>query len=93
MSKQQELEARLQDVLTVLQSVTPPFVPAGAEAMTVIIELPRYQGLPHHQAAGVEAWRAAFPDTAAPQQRCPGRAAPREDAWVRRRQTAGPPRR
>jgi hypothetical protein len=33
-SKQQELDARLQNVLTVIQSVTPPSLPADAEVMT-----------------------------------------------------------
>ena len=53
MSKQQELEARLQDVLTVIQSVTPPFVPADAEAMTVVIEWPPGDpGAPPHRHPG-----------------------------------------
>ena len=35
MSKQQEIDARLKDVMTVIQSVTPPFLPADAEVMTL----------------------------------------------------------
>ena len=53
MSKQQELEARLQDVLTVIQSVTPPFLPADAEVMTVVIEWPPGDpGAPPHRHPG-----------------------------------------
>jgi quercetin dioxygenase-like cupin family protein len=53
MSKQQELDARLQNVLTVIQSVTPPFLPADAEVMTVIIEWPPGDpGAPPHRHPG-----------------------------------------
>lgn len=53
MSKQQELEARLQDVLTVIQSVTPPFLPADAQVMTVMIEWPPGDpGAPPHRHPG-----------------------------------------
>lgn len=53
MSKQQELDARLQNVLTVIQSVTPPFLPADAEAMTVVIEWPPGDpGAPPHRHPG-----------------------------------------
>jgi quercetin dioxygenase-like cupin family protein len=53
MSKQQELDARLQDVLTVIQSVTPPFLPADAQAMTVVIEWPPGDpGAPPHRHPG-----------------------------------------
>jgi hypothetical protein len=33
MSKQQEMDARLQNALTVIQSVTPPSLPADAEVI------------------------------------------------------------
>jgi len=53
MSKQEELDARLQDVLTVIQSVTPPFVPVNAQAMTVVIEWPPGDpGAPAHRHPG-----------------------------------------
>jgi quercetin dioxygenase-like cupin family protein len=53
MSKQQELEARLQNVFTVIQSVTPPFLPADAQAMTVVIEWPPGDpGAPPHRHPG-----------------------------------------
>ena len=53
MSKQQESEARLQNVLTVIQSVTPPFLPADAEVMTVVIEWPPGDpGAPPHRHPG-----------------------------------------
>jgi hypothetical protein len=41
MSKQQEMDARLQNALTVIQSVTPPSLPADAEVMTIVIESAR----------------------------------------------------
>ena len=53
MSKQEELDARLPDVLTVIQSVTPPFLPADAQAMTVVIEWPPGDpGAPPHRHPG-----------------------------------------
>ena len=53
MSKQEELDARLQDVLTVIQSVTPPFLPVNAQAMTVVIEWPPGDpGAPAHRHPG-----------------------------------------
>ena len=43
----------LQKALTVIQSVTPPFVPAAAEAMTVVIEWPPADpGAPPHRHPG-----------------------------------------
>jgi quercetin dioxygenase-like cupin family protein len=53
MSKQEEIEARLQSALTVIQSVTPPFLPANAEAMTVVVEWPPGDpGAPPHRHPG-----------------------------------------
>ena len=53
MSKQQEIDARLQNALTVIQSVTPPFLPADAEVMTVVVEWPPGDpGAPPHRHPG-----------------------------------------
>ena len=53
MSKQQEIDARLQNALTVIQSVTPPFLPVNAQAMTVVIEWPPGDpGAPPHRHPG-----------------------------------------
>ena len=44
---------KLQHALTVLQSVTPPFLPAEAEVMTVVIEWPPGDpGYPPHRHPG-----------------------------------------
>ena len=52
MSKQDPND-KLQNALTVLQSVTPPFVPADAEVMTVVIEWPPGDpGAPPHRHPG-----------------------------------------
>ena len=54
MSKQQEMDARLQNALTVIQSVTPPSLPADAEVMTIVIEWPPGDpgALPHRHPGG-----------------------------------------
>src|ERR1700757_4938330 len=50
MSKQQEIDARLQNALTMIQSVPPPFLPADAEVMTVVVEWPPGDpGAPPHR--------------------------------------------
>src|SRR5215475_12312268 len=44
---------KLQNALTVIQSVTPPFLPADAEVMTVVIEWPPGDpGYPPHRHPG-----------------------------------------
>jgi quercetin dioxygenase-like cupin family protein len=53
MSKQQEMDARLQSALTVIQSVTPPSLPAEADVMTIVIEWPPGDpGAPPHRHPG-----------------------------------------
>lgn len=53
MSKQQEIDARLQSALTVIQSVTPPLLPPNAEVMTVVVEWPPGDpGAPPHRHPG-----------------------------------------
>jgi quercetin dioxygenase-like cupin family protein len=50
---QKSLLDSLQDVLTVLQEVEPPFIPAGAHGMTVVIEYPAgHPGSPPHRHSG-----------------------------------------
>jgi quercetin dioxygenase-like cupin family protein len=49
----QHLNDAVQNALTVLQSVTPPFLPADAEVMTVVIEWPPGSpGTPPHRHPG-----------------------------------------
>ena len=52
MSKQHAND-KLQNALTVIQSVTPPFLPPDAEVMTVVIEWPPGDpGMPPHRHPG-----------------------------------------
>jgi quercetin dioxygenase-like cupin family protein len=52
MSKQDPMDA-LQNALTVIQNATPPFLPADAEGMTVVIEYPPgHPGVPPHRHPG-----------------------------------------
>jgi quercetin dioxygenase-like cupin family protein len=48
-----DIDDKLQNAMTVLQSVTPPFLPAEGEVMTISVEWPPGEsGLPPHRHPG-----------------------------------------
>jgi quercetin dioxygenase-like cupin family protein len=50
---QQPRSGAWQDAITLLQKVEPPFIPAGAHAMTVVVEFPPgHPGNPPHRHSG-----------------------------------------
>jgi quercetin dioxygenase-like cupin family protein len=50
---QERLPETSQPAITVLQTVEPPFIPAGAHAMTVVVEYPPgHPGTPPHRHSG-----------------------------------------
>ena len=50
--QKRQLDA-LQSAITVVQEVEPPFIPAGAHAMTIVVEWPQgHPGNPPHRHSG-----------------------------------------